>query len=128
MRALAWSYHVRCVLYVAVVPITRKVGGVVTKPNQADTDEDFSTYAHAPQHAASPIDARANQTCVSLCACVRACVRVCVCLWLCVWLCVAPEELQATMASSLRLPQEKSSFPLTASQEVGCVALAGARD
>ena len=66
--------------------------------------------------------------CGCLCACVRACVRVCVCLWLCVWLCVAPEELQATMASSLRLPQEKSSFPLTASQEVGCVALAGARD
>ena len=49
VRALAWSYHVRCVLYVAVVPITRKVGGVVTKPNQADTDEDFSTYMRTPR-------------------------------------------------------------------------------
>lgn len=94
----------RAWLNFAVVPITRKPGEVVTKPSQADGDEDFSAC--------------------SMCTLLRDHVTSCPASPLTSATCSLAEELQATMTAALRLPQQKSKFPLTASQEVGCVAAA----
>lgn len=88
----------------AVIPITRKPGEKVERPKHTNDDADFSTYfittsagAKTGRGAVQKIGAHAA--------------------W-CAFF-VVSEELQATMKRSTMMPQAKSRYPMTASQEVG---------
>lgn len=86
----------------AVIPITRKPGEKVERPKHTTDDADFSTYF---------ISAGAK---TSRGAVQKMCAHAAWCAFF-----VVSEELQATMKRSTMMPQAKSRYPMTASQEVG---------